>query len=197
MTDWIADNFLELFGALTGLIYLYFSYRKLIWLWPFGIITSSLYIFVCFRSGFYADMSLQIYYVAVSIYGWWFWIKGQNPGPEQHAEVPVTRLNLSGWLWSVGISLLLTYLIFLLLNNFTDSTVPLGDAFTTAFSIVATWLLARKILENWLFWIVIDLVSLALYIYKGLYPTSILFLIYTIIALAGYFQWKNESNGHS
>lgn len=133
-------------------------------------------------------MSLQIYYVAISIYGWLHWKKGGR----QTRELPVS--GSGSRLMSV---LLITWLILwvgmtTLLKYQTDSVVPVGDGFTTAGGIVATWMLARKIKEHWIFWVIIDLVSLILYIDKSLYATSGLFLIYTTMAVTGYIEWQRD-----
>jgi nicotinamide mononucleotide transporter len=133
-------------------------------------------------------MSFQIYYLAVSIYGWYFWIKNRNNSGK--SEITTTSLTKQQWFYSIAGSILFFFIIYFILIKFTNSDVAIGDAFTTSLSIIATWLLARKILENWLFWIVVDAVSTGLYIYKGLYPTAILFTVLTILAVFGYFKWK-------
>jgi nicotinamide mononucleotide transporter len=190
MEIFFSDLFIEILGALTGLIYLYFSIKQNIWLWPWGIITSILYVFVFFRSKFYADMSLQFYYIGISIYGWYFWKTGKmNPGEE---SAPVIRSNTKEWVIFVALTFLMTGIAGFGLDHYTDSPLPYWDAFTTAGSVVATWMLARKYLEHWLFWIVIDIVAMGTYIYKGLYPTVILFSVYAGMAAIGYFQWKKE-----
>jgi nicotinamide mononucleotide transporter len=183
-----SDLSIEILGAITGLIYLLFSIKQNIWLWPWGIITSLLYVFVFYRSKFYADMSLQVYYLGISIYGWYFWLAGRKK--EGKSNVPVIRASGKEWSVFIIITILFTLISGYGLDNYTDSPLPYWDAFTTAGSIVATWMLARKYLEHWLFWIVIDAVSLGTYVYKGLYPTVILF--YTCMAAIGYFQWKKE-----
>lgn len=185
---WLGDHYIEVFGALAGIIYVFLEIRQSIWLWPVGLITSAVYVWVFFASKFYADMALQTYYVVISVYGWYWWLKG---GKKYDSDsLPVTRLSmkLAGIL--LFIFLLLFAGIWYLLFNYTDSPVPIGDAFTTALSIVATWMLARKIIEHWLLWIVADFVSMGLYIYKGLYPTVILFAVYTIMAIVGYREWR-------
>lgn len=185
---WLGDHYIEVFGALAGIIYVFLEIRQSIWLWPVGLITSAVYVWVFFASKFYADMALQTYYVVISVYGWYWWLKG---GKKYDSDsLPVTRLSmkLAGIL--LFIFLLLFAGIWYLLFNYTDSPVPVGDAFTTALSIVATWMLARKIIEHWLLWIVADFVSMGLYIYKGLYPTVILFAVYTIMAIVGYREWR-------
>lgn len=195
--NWLSQNYIEILGAVTGLIYLYFSVNKIIWLWPFGIITSVLYTLVFFNARLFADMSLQVYYFFISIYGWYYWLKGNGrsgagvQSQEKH-ELPVRRITPKILYISILIIIFLTVLSGYFLHNFTGSSLPYWDAFTTSASVVATWMLARKLLENWLFWIIIDLVSMGMYIYKGLYPTSVLFLIYSLIAILGYLNWKKD-----
>ncbi|MCB8994841.1 MAG: nicotinamide mononucleotide transporter [Bacteroidales bacterium] len=184
-----SELFIEILGVVTGLIYLYFSIKQNIWLWPWGIVTSLLYIVVFFQTKFYADMSLQIYYFGISIYGWYFWLRG---GDKDKPGLPVIRIRPVGWIFIVLIVLALTLISGFILRDFTDSPLPFWDAFTTAGSVVATWMLARKYLEHWLIWIVVDLVSIGTYISKGLFPTILLFTVYTAMAVYGYFEWKKE-----
>jgi nicotinamide mononucleotide transporter len=187
--EWFLGHWIEITGALTGLIYLYFSVRRIIWLWPFGIVTSLFYVYVFFDAKFYAGMSLQGYYFVVSIYGWCHWLRGSGD-KQTGREYPVARLNKREWMAALMATAGLTTVVAYLLITYTDSPVPWPDAFTTAGSIIATWLLARKIIDNWLFWIVIDIVSVGLYIYKGLFPTVFLFIVYTLMAVVGYYQWN-------
>ncbi|MFO7851572.1 MAG: nicotinamide riboside transporter PnuC [Bacteroidota bacterium] len=185
---WLADHYIEVFGALAGIIYVFLEIRQSIWLWPVGLITSAIYVWVFFASKFYADMALQSYYVVISVYGWYWWLKG---GKKYDSDsLPVTRVSMKMAGILLFIFLLLFAGIWYLLFNYTDSPVPVGDAFTTALSIVATWMLARKIIEHWILWIIADSVSMGLYIYKGLYPTVILFAVYTIMAIVGYREWR-------
>ena len=189
---WLGDNIVEVLGAIAGLIYLYFSLKQIIYLWPLGILSSLLYVVVFYNSRLYADMSLQVYYFFISIYGWYFWSKGSvktNIGIE---KLQISRLSKKMWLILLMIIIVLTLISGFVLSKYTNSSLPWWDAFTTSASIVATWMLARKILENWLFWIVIDIVSLLMYIYKGLYPTVLLFFVYSSMAFAGYFKWKKD-----
>jgi nicotinamide mononucleotide transporter len=158
--------------------------------WPFGIATSVLYAFVFHASRFYAGMGLQIYYVAMSVYGWYFWLKGIRPDASK--ELPVSKITTRQIGWSVVLFLISFISIFFFLSLRTDSPVPLMDALTTSLSIVATWMLARKILENWLIWIIANLFSIGLYIFQNLWPTVLLFGAYEILAIYGYFQWKRS-----
>ncbi len=192
MWDWMVQNWFELTAALLGVIGIFLQILQKPLYWLVSLVMVSMYIWVYFDSGFYADMSLQMYYFVISIYGWLFWMFGKKKQSESTAkkDIPVTRLKKKSLLLSILISLILFVIIYLILKHLTDSTVPLGDAFTTALSFVATWMLARKILENWLFWIIVDAISVGLYIYKGLYPTAALFAFLTVMAVFGYIVWK-------
>ena len=191
-----ADLLIELFGFLTALIYLYFSIKQKIWLWPFGILTSSLYIYIFYISSLYADMGLQIYYVLISFYGWYHWTHGVNHNKD-------SKLSISTLSGSLALKLLLILfviywiIVFILLKGpaylgMPPSDLLYWDAFTTSVSIIATWMLARKIIEHWIAWIIVDSVSFGLYIYKELYITVVLFLIYTILAFIGFYKWKKD-----
>ena len=179
---------MEILGTISGLLYIWFSIRQNILLWPLGFITSAFYIYIFFKSGFYADMGLQVYYLVISVYGWMYWHFG-NKNPGNKNDLPVIKLSPKGWIASVIVTAILTFAISGILIRFTNSTIPWWDAFTTAASITATWMLARKYIDNWLFWIVIDSVSAGLYLYKGLYPTFVLFIVYTVMAFAGFREW--------
>jgi nicotinamide mononucleotide transporter len=190
MIEWIEQNYIELFAAVSGFIYLILEIRGKLWLWPFGILTSAVYILVFYRSGIYADMILQVYYVVVSIYGWIHWIKGGKS--EDKPKLPISRITKSLTIKLAVISVMLWLALWYILKTFTNSEIPVLDSFTTAFSFVATWMLARKIIEQWWVWVVVNAVSLGLYIYKGLLPTTILFVFYTSMAVIGYYEWRKE-----
>ena len=186
---YLQANWIELAGSVLSIIYLYLSIKQKASLWIFGFLCSLLYVVVFFQSKFYADMSLQFYYLGVSAFGWISWKAGK---PENRKELPVKRTTpLSGAIILV-IALVLYFLYYFILSEYTDSPLPKADAFTTALSIVATWMLARKMIEHWWLWIIVDSVSAGLYFYKALYPTAILFVIYTVMAIIGYRQWKKS-----
>ncbi|PLX24342.1 MAG: nicotinamide riboside transporter PnuC [Salinivirgaceae bacterium] len=186
--DWIIRNWIEIAAAALGIVYLILSIRQNILLWFFGLLTSALYIYVFLISKFYADMSLQAYYVIISIYGWLHWKSGNN----NSKELPVSSSGKKLMNILLGSWAILWVIMWAFLNYLTDSEVPIGDGFTTAGSVVATWMLARKIKEHWIFWIIIDFVSLVLYIDKGLYPTAVLFFVYTTMAVIGYIEWLRD-----
>ncbi len=182
------DHYVEVCGTLTGFLYLGFSIRQHFLTWPAGLLNALFYIAVFFSSKIYADMTLQFYYVAISIYGWWSWHHGSATGN----ILKVTRTSKSLWMKLLGASIFLFIVIGYILVRFTDSPVPIWDGLTTALSIVATWMLAQKKIEHWLMWIVVDAISMGLFIVKGLYPTTLLFFVYTILAIYGYCEWRKE-----
>jgi nicotinamide mononucleotide transporter len=189
--NWFIHNYVELLGSLSGLLYIYFSIRQSILLWPIGLITSVAYILVFFQSTLYADMGLQIYYVIISIYGWFHWLKGKNKS-NKSKQIKIITLNYFQWFMIFVSMALLTFCLYFPLKYFTNASNPLCDGFVSAGSIVATWMLAKKMLEQWLIWIVIDGTSIALFIYKNLYLTALLFIVYTILALIGYIKWRRD-----
>ncbi len=188
LTEWV--------GFFSALIYLYFSIKQNIWLWPMGIISSLFYMVVFLSAHLYADMILQVYYLIVSVWGWIFWKKKQEES-ETHT-MDIINTSIKDFLWiSLAFSLLYIVLVIILLKvptliGIASSEMPYLDAFTTAGSFVATWMLVKKRIEQWLLWIVIDLVSIGMYIYKELYLTTVLFFIYTVMAVAGYLMWLKD-----
>lgn len=203
---------IEIFGVVTGILFVILEVRQSHWLWPLGILTSATYIWVFLSGKFYADMGLQVYYVLISVYGWYFWLRGgqRSTGGTQEKRSGSTEEGSTGTDTVSGLSLLVRrvgqkealqlFAVFLaawvglyfLLDRLTDSPVPLGDSFTTALAVVATWMLTRKILEQWWLWVLANAVSMALYLHKGLYPTVLLYAVYTGMAIYGYIEWKKS-----
>ncbi len=182
---------LEIAGAAVGLVYIWLEYRANRWFWLAGIIMPSIYIYVYLHEGVYANVGINLYFVIAGVYGLAAWRRGK--GGE---EKPMGRTPRRVWLPSIVAAAALTVGIAWLLTRFTDSTVPWGDAFTTAFSVVALWMLARKWAEQWLVWIVVDAVYCGMYLYLAMYPTSIMYGVFTIVAMFGFFKWKRmAANG--
>lgn len=218
--NWLSDNYIEIAGAVAGIIYVFLEIRQHIWLWPVGIITSALYVFVFFTGKLYADMSLQVYYLVISFLGWLWWVRGTESrsrgtdyGNEKivEEELPsgaslndkilsrteseeIKRLHVTRLKPGTGIVLVIVF-IFLyaimwsILSHFTDSPVPEWDSFLTSLSVVATWMLARKIYEHWFLWIIVNAGSIVLFIIKGLYPTIILYIVYLVMSFIGLKEW--------
>jgi nicotinamide mononucleotide transporter len=200
-SDWISKNYVEIFGAVTGVIYVFLEIRQTIWLWPVGILTSAVYIWVFFTSKIYADMSLQGYYLIISCLGWYWWARGKSGRKgewengrtreiEKSEKLEVTRVTLKTAVILFIVFGLLYGIMWLILTRLTDSPVPVRDAFITSLSIIATWMLARKIYEHWYLWIVVNFVSAVLFLTRGLYPTVILYIIYGVMSFGGLIAWK-------
>ena len=174
MISWISEQYVEILGLVFSLLYLYFSIRQKILLWPMGIISAVLYMIVFFQSKFYADMGLNGYYLIISVYGWIVWSGGEKKGGK---TLQISRIRLKQGFILGLVTLAAFVIIGFILDRFTDSPIPYWDAFTTSVSFTATWMLARKIIEHWILWLVVDAVSMALYLYRGLYPTMVLFAV--------------------
>lgn len=193
--DYIKENRIEIVGAILSIMYLYCSINQKISLWFFGFLSSLFYILIFFSSKFYADMTLQFYYVFVSIYGWINWKRGEKKQAEK-TELRVAKTPRKTYAYLILATGLVFSVYFFVLKNYTDSPLPKADSLTTALSIVATWMLAKKYIEYWLVFIFVDALSAGLYFYKELYPTAVLFVIYTIMAVVGYLQWKKDMKKH-
>ncbi|MDE7471878.1 MAG: nicotinamide riboside transporter PnuC [Paramuribaculum sp.] len=182
------DKILEIAGFLTGLLYLYWEYHANPRMWIAGLVMPFISMWVYFTKGLYADFAMNIYYLLMAVYGYVAWTF--NFSRKQKESLPIRHINLRTLAGTaVAFCAVYTALAAWLILG-TDSTVPYYDAFTTALSIVATWMLARKYIEQWIAWILVDSVCVWLYIYKGIYFYAALYLVYTVIAFFGYFKWK-------
>lgn len=194
---WVDKNYIEVFGAVTGILYVFLEVRQNLWLWPLGIITSATYIWVFFVNKFYAEMSLQVYYLVISIFGWYWWEKSARAkrgrsGRENSEQkvLVVSHLRLKTGLNIIVVFLLLFTVLWFVLKNYTDSPVPLYDSFITSLSIIATWMLARKIFEHWYLWVFVNAFSAAVFLSRGLIPTTVLFIVYGVMSVYGISEWK-------
>ena len=184
-----ALRFLDILGFVVGLVYLILEYKASIWLWLASIIMPAIDMVLYFKAGLYADFGMAIYYCLAGVYGYaaWKWFK--RDGTEQRAERPVTRYKRAHILPSAAALLLLWFGIWWMLTHWTNSTVPVADAFTTALSIVALWALAQKYAEQWLLWLVVDVVCCILYVRKGIPFKAAIYGLYTVVAIFGYRKW--------
>ena len=186
------EQLLEILGVITGIIYLWLEYKASIHLWIAGIIMPAIYLFVYYDAGLYADFGINIYYLVIALYGWVAWKTGFTlfGGKKPKKELRISHTPRYTWAKIAVAYVVAQLLIAFVLIRYTDSSVPWSDSFTTALSIVGMWMLARKYIEQWWVWCVVDVACSALYIYKGLYFTAILYAVYAIIAIFGYFKWK-------
>lgn len=180
---------LEWIAVITGVMSVWFSMKENILVYPTGIISVLIYVYLTFQYKIYADMGVNAYYFVVSVYGWYYWT---HTASAEEKQVPVTINNKNENRITAGIFLGSLGILYVVLHHFTDSDIAFWDALTTAFAISGMWLMARKKLENWIAWIITDLISIPLYFYKGLILTSFQFLLFTALAFAGYFAWKKS-----
>jgi nicotinamide mononucleotide transporter len=191
---WQHQTWLEIIGVITGLLCVYLAALNNIWNWPCAIISVGLYIFIFFKARLYADMGLQFYFLGMNIYGWYFWSKK----PAVEIKTPVVLITWTQVIISTLIIAALTPALgFMLIKlapvlHYTPASYPYLDSFCTACSLVAQVFLARKVLENWLIWIFVDVIYVGVYIFKHLDLTAVMYAIYVAIAAMGYIDWKRE-----
>lgn len=190
--DW--DLILQIAGLTIGLLYLWWEYHANAKLWIASIIMPTISIWLYFRKGLYADFAINIYYWLIAVYGYIVWTRkgrGAEGKPEKKdgGALRIRHTPTGVLLGCVAATVVLWAAIWWVLVEFTNSTVPVTDAFTTALSIVAMWMLARKYIEQWIAWFVVDAVCVGLYIYKGIPFYALLYGFYTVIALFGYRKW--------
>lgn len=191
MIDYLTDNWLEVLGTVVGIIYLWLELKANIYMWITGIIMPAISIFVYYQAGLYADFGINIYYLIAAIYGFAIWQFGKK---KEEKELPITYTPKNKF-WQLAACFIVCFVaIGIILERYTDSTVPWWDSFTTALSIVGMWMLARKWIEQWWTWVAVDAVCCGLYIYKEIFFYSALYGLYTVIAIYGYFKWKKLMN---
>lgn len=189
VSQWFGLHGLDLATTLLGLAYILLEYRASMWLWFVGFVMELLDIVLYYRSGLYADCGMEFYYLAMTIYGVWTWRFGRKQRAKRSVSLPITHFKRRFVLPWLFITLAAWLALWFWLTRI-GSTVPVADAFTTALSFVGIWALARKYVEQWLIWIVVDVVSSALYFYKDLPFKASLYALYVVIAILGYLKWK-------
>ncbi|MFP4469082.1 MAG: nicotinamide riboside transporter PnuC [Bacteroidales bacterium] len=181
-------TWLEAIAVFFGLLSVWYAKKENILVYPTGIISVLIYVYICFFAGLYADMGINFFYFIMSVYGWYKWTRKDR----QDNYIPIKWNSPQMQVYAVLASIAFFFLLRHVLSNYTDSTVPNWDAATTAIFIVGMWLMALKRIENWIYWIVGDLVSIPLYFYKGLVLTSFQFLVFLILAILGYMEWRHR-----
>ena len=203
MIEFLAEHWLDIVTTVLGLAYILLEYRASVWMWLVGFLMQALGIVLYYQKGLYADCGMEFYYLAMTVYGYWRWIRVDHG---DGSDDPISKRNgitqnrphdlairhfprrlVLPWMLLIGA---VWAIIYWLLVTFTNSNVPLADSFTTALSIVGIWALAHKYLEQWFIWIAVDVVTRALYFYKDIPFKASLYALYVIIAIAGFIKWR-------
>jgi nicotinamide mononucleotide transporter len=184
----LGSSRIELVAVAAGLLCVWLLVKENIWNWPIGIANNILYIYIFLHAGLYADMGLQFVYIAIAFYGWWNWLHGG----QDHSELNTTHVSSAGLAAYSGMVAGCTAVLYLILRH-TPSTVPFSDALTTALFLTAQYMMSRKLVENWWFWIVGNVIAIALYIYKDLRPTAILYSIFVVLCVMGLREWRRAA----
>ena len=196
---------LEAVAMIFGILSVYFSVKKNIWVYPTGIISTALYVYILWKFGLLGDMMINFYYTVMSVYGWILWAKSS----EDHIHVNVSWATRKEWItgsFLFFLSLILVTVVYyykpFIDNSFSMSGAELGlhhldwanwlDVFTTAIFLVGMWFMAKRRIENWIFWIIGDIICIPMMVYKGLGITSVQYLVFTVMAIIGYMEWKRN-----
>jgi nicotinamide mononucleotide transporter len=184
-------SLIEVLAAITGLACVYLTAKEKIASFPVGIINIALFMYMFYGAKLYADTTLQVIFLGLTLYGWYFWTHGNK----NTKSVLVTRdITSNEILASVSIFLCASAVWATGLSMFTDASVPFIDAPVAVASILAQWFLSKKVVQNWLMWIAVDVFSIGLYFYKELYITSALYGIFLVIAIKGFLDWRREQS---
>ena len=180
-------HWIEITAVITGIIYVILAARENVWCWSFGIVSAALWSYAAFDFyDLYVDAILQLYYVFVGVYGWVQWNKKTDN--KQELKIQTLPIQQHGIYILIGLSL--TFLVGYFFDKFTPAAATYLDAFTTVFALFTTYLVTQKILENWLYWIVIDTVYIYLYGSRGGYLFALLNVIFVLVAIVGFIQWR-------
>ena len=185
------DIVLEIIAVVFGLLSVWYSKNNNILVFPTGMISTTIFIYLLYKWVLLGDMMINAYYFVMSIYGWFIWTRKEN-----NTVTPITRMNSNEKKIGVLIflsSLMFVYLVYVYFDKWGTITSYI-DNLTTAIFLVGMWIMAKRKIENWIFWIIADIISIPLYFYKGLTFTSLQYLIFTFIAIAGYYSWKKILN---
>ncbi|MDE2810673.1 MAG: nicotinamide riboside transporter PnuC [Gemmatimonadota bacterium] len=178
----------EVPAVVLAILYLVLAARENIWCWGAAFVSTAIYIYVFFDVNLFLESALQIYYLAMAVYGWYQW---RQP-TEQSATLPISTWSLKKHVVVIAVTGAIVVTSGYLLSKNTEAALPYVDAFTTWYAVVTTYMVTKKILENWVYWFVIDSVSVYLYYSRGLYLTALLFIAYLVIIVFGYLKWKKE-----
>ena len=185
---WLSANYIELIAAILGLLGVWLTAKQYIWCWPVGLVNVLLSGYVFFTARLYADVVLQVFYLVMTIYGWYYWVFG---GKKKY-ELPVRRIRKKELIFMLIIGMVGSATVGFIFYKFTNAAYPFWDSLLMVWGIIGTYAMAKKILEHWIMWIIIDLNCTALYFFKGLYAFTPQYFIFTLLAVYGYYEWIKD-----
>jgi len=198
MIEWINKNWVEIIGAVSALIYLILEIKQNWTFWIIGIVSSAFYVYIFLQAGLFAEMGLNVFYILMSFYGIYCWKFAPDAVDENQGFRHITTKTFYVLLFLFIISFAT---VFIILNRIDSAQMPIADAFITILSVIATWMSAKKIVECWYIWIFVNIFATGLYVHQKLYPTAILFTVYSILSFAGFIEWrksiKNNDTAHT
>lgn len=200
LNHYITLPFLEIIAVITSLVYVILAAKKNIWCWPAAFISTVIYTFLFYKFYLWMDSLLQVYYMGMAFYGWYCWNKNiENPDTSnvQINNIQLKTYGVKTHIISILLLSIVSLVIGYIMDKYTPTDFPYLDSATTVFAVFSTVLVAQKVVENWLYWIVIDAVSIYLYVEKGLTPTAFLFGVFILIAAYGYYMWRKEYLGYN
>lgn len=184
---WQQQTWYELIAVITGLACVYLAARNSILNWPFAIISVCIYLYIFYKAHLFADMGLQVYFLAMNVYGWYYWLQK----PDGTGLTPVVLITQKQVLIAAASIVACTIILGSGLR-YTSASYPYLDSFCAACSVVAQVLMARRVLQNWLLWVFVDIIYVGIYIFKDLHLTSVMYAIYIAMAAMGYIEWRRE-----
>lgn len=179
-------SYLELIAVFFGLLSVWFMKKEKVLVFPFGIVNVLIYVYICFNTKLYAYASINVFYFVMSVYGWYNWTRKDS----DDRTIRISQCSQTELIFNTVAIIFFFFMIRFILKEYTDSRLPGWDAFTSSVYIFAQWLLSRKKIENWLLWITGDVISIGLFAFQNLYFSSLQYLVFTIIAVLGFLEWR-------
>lgn len=189
ISEFQAMSYWEYLAVLLGIFYIHFASIQSLWCWPAAFFSTMIYTLLFWQGALFLESALNFYYLVMAVYGWWSW--------RQHSATqdkrPIVSWSTKVHIQLIAVTFMVAILLAWLMTSYTSQKFAYLDSFTTCFALLATYMVTQKVLENWLYWVVINLASIYLYIQAGYLPTAALFVVYTILAARGYLMWQKQN----
>lgn len=192
------DQLIEIVAILSGIISVWFSKKENIWVYPTGLIGTILYVFISFNGALYGEATVNLYYTIMSLYGWYNWLRRDK---QQELVVHITKSNKSEWFaelgFFTGLYIMLFFALSYIKSAFSPGAIPWADALASASAFTGMWLMTKKKVNSWIWWIVTNIASIPLYYVKGYTFTSVYYLILLVLAVMGLLEWRKKANEYA